>query len=258
MLHIPICYPCHSCALVYTCPRPIGEQCDFFIFKEDADARATGATFNNVRSERPNNQSPTKTQARGFLSPPPAYATQDGQLQPASPSSMMIRNQSPSRSTTESLFLMDSDDERAFDRVEIPITPSKRTLPPSYTTPSKSIPPPAFVTPNKANVLESFTTPSKRKLSTMISGGLPTPVTAGRYFTPKESHGGRPSLLDELSPDSSPTPAGFRNVTNPEDMLPRLLQVLQQEQIEVPESSRQAIESVCQEMSQKVKGIQKA
>jgi hypothetical protein len=118
------------------------------------------------------------------------------------------------------------------------------------------------------NRVIQFNTPSKRKFGefTNDSASLPTPETHGKRQMTAASRTGSAmkrrdgdsleALLDIVSPQTTPTPASFKDVMGEDENIWTVLEnILKDELIIIGDTARERLEGVCVTYARKNKGV---
>jgi hypothetical protein len=238
----------------YICPKPQKERCGFFLWKETADYRARSQQLNNYRNQQPQAPAPggskspdTQGTAKDSTSAPSGLGPQVNPPTVSFLEDPFIDAQTPAtdkrlrkrRGSDDAQYEMDSDDERAFESL-------------------------APEPPGKSDSHNSFTTPisarSKRKFSTMAAEGLPTPATGPHSTVNCGSE--MNNFLNMITPDSTPTPLRFREVTveskSQETLAVAVIQLLQAERVGISESSKVKLKDLLNQYSRKMAGVSRS
>lgn len=200
--------------VVYTCQKPQGERCNFFLWADDAKVREKTVLLSNMQSEPDVNRTPktpSKSIARGSgLFTPVTTGRGGGQYRDALEDDVG----SPSKSRKSSRTI--SDDEDSFGWDEDLDDEVERILgrPPKQPNFSPE-------TPRKTPKTARFTSPGKRKLEEMenhtLSEAQATPRTGSQQNPVLTPTSQRSSQVDYFPPPSveistTPTPSRYTSV----------------------------------------------
>ncbi|KAL9080181.1 MAG: hypothetical protein Q9157_001026 [Trypethelium eluteriae] len=221
---------------VYTCQS---KKCGFFLWDEDAKPREEAAILTNSRNEpkKPNRQDSSSTlrndpSSAGTLpSPPPSTNTGRGLKRKVDFDEDDSFNWHLTGEESEQLVQAVDAATPAKSRDELLMTPKRRKLPWMRDNDTS---------PSAGSIKEAFSTPSNKTITT----------PSDRLLTASSR---------QQAPDTTPTPARFRNADVPstgvDHLEEEILSVLQERKIRVDQATTHAIHESFASYDRKVQGF---
>ncbi|TID16935.1 hypothetical protein E6O75_ATG09701 [Venturia nashicola] len=244
-------------------------KCDMFLWEEEAASRAEAALLNQSRTE-PRAQDDVRLPPRPEMlsvTPTPSYDFRAPSLREPSHASTVASNY------TNSNALDDGEEtEDEFEEAMIKAEHDTQQIAPTTERPASHLPI-APVTP-RANRAEPMVTPGKRKYSDI---GLETPQTmrqpqlglhdsgyGGGDASERQASKRRAinsDFLNQISPQSSPTPSRFRNAKDSpvveHTLFKDLSAALTTHGVRLSDRANHSIEQVCTRYERKTQGLVK-
>lgn len=249
--------------IVYTCPFPQPNKCDFFLWLEDAKPREVAA-FNNASSEPQfSPHTPVKNHS-ALVTPPTTIERKDSAAagsqkipSPSTPSKslgnfqpLVLQNTQSSNSTsTIKATAAEEDDDEDEEFYDWPSSDDEELRKAASNLPSSNLMPPPPTTPRKAMKTDIFSTPGKR--SSNDEEGNSLPITRLNFATPSRAleeddvfttpNAATPPRLYSLvsnhsnlpSPAETPTPRRFRDIPlgQDSDLTTQILQLFERKML---------------------------
>jgi hypothetical protein len=192
----------------YTCQKPRGKQCGFWMLEENAELREQAAVLNNSRTE-PRSTAQAVESKHDLWGEPLKLASSPESTPPAYTSTTM-QSDSGSKNADHQKRIAGFDVDGSD--LDWPMTDEEANR-----AEREAI---LAVTPRKSVRIEAFTTPGGQGPSAYFGKGLPTPdtgglggnlfITANEFLSRKRKADN--DFLDLVSPASTPTPIRFKDV----------------------------------------------
>lgn len=273
---------CEIHMIVYTCPFPQPNKCDFFLWQDEAKAREVAAVFRNASSD-PQFSPYTPVKSHSALVTPPTTIERKDSIagsqkipSPSTPSKsfgnfqpLVVQSIQSSNSTIKGTAAEEDDDENE-EFYDWPSSDDEELRKAASNLPSNLMPPPP-TTPRKAMKTDTFSTPGKRSNDEERNS---PPITKLNFATPNKPfeeddvfvtpNAAKPRLYNLFSnhsnlpsPAETPTPRRFRDIPlgQDSDLATQILQLFERKTLPLSRELKDEVRAISNKHHMYTRGV---